>query len=310
MTTDLSVVVATYQSPGTLRELVNRVKAISCWGENSEVILVDDGNEDVTWKVVTEIVDQYPDVRGFRLHQNVGQHAALLCGIRQARNKIVVTLDDDLQNPPEEIPKLLEMLTDEVDVVVGSPKSDSHHVLRRLTSQTSKALLARSLGYRNAAMISPFRLFRTSIRESFGVQLGKHVSIDALLSLSTKRFRSVQVEHHPRVQGRSTYSFKKLLDFFLATSTSASVVPLQIASRLGFLTLIVSLSLFTVTVVRRLVYGSVITGFPFLASLIAGTAGIQLLLLGLLGQYIGHMHYRLIGVPSYVILESTDSKED
>jgi undecaprenyl-phosphate 4-deoxy-4-formamido-L-arabinose transferase len=306
VTTDLSVVIATYRSPNTLPELVSRLVSLPCWGANSEILLIDDGNGDNTWEVIHRLSQSCNQVKGFRLHQNVGQHAAILCGIRHAANLVTVTLDDDLQNPPEEIPKLLASLTDDIDVVVGTPVSDSHSLYRRLTSRLSKALLARSLGYKDAALISPFRLFRTELRESFGMQLGRHVSIDALLSLSTKRYCSVDVEHHVRASGRSSYSFRKLLDFFLATSTSASVVPLQIASRLGFLTLFVSLALMVTTVVRRVLFGSVITGFPFLASLIAGTAGVQLLLLGLLGQYIGHMHYRIIGIPSYVVRDRTD----
>ena len=306
MTIDLSVVIATYRSPNTLPELVSRLVSLPCWGENSEILLIDDGNGDNTWEVIRQLSHSCKQVKGFRLHQNVGQHAAILCGIRHASNLVTVTLDDDLQNPPEEIPELLASLTDDIDVVVGTPVSDSHSFFRRVSSRWSKALLARSLGYKDAALISPFRLFRTELRESFGMQLGRHVSIDALLSLSTKRYCSVDVEHHVRASGRSSYSFRKLLDFFLATSTSASVVPLQIASRLGFLTLFVSLALMVTTVVRRVLFGSVITGFPFLASLIAGTAGVQLLLLGLLGQYIGHMHYRIIGIPSYVVRDRTD----
>lgn len=303
---DLSIVVATYRSPGTLAELVRRIVAIPSWTSDSEILIIDDGNLDETWEVIQRLSTEYKVVRGFKLQQNVGQHAALLCGIRNAQNELIVTIDDDLQNPPEEIKKLLHTLDASVDLVVGVPKFAAHSFLRRLTSRWSKTVLARSMGFKNASMISPFRLFRTQLRGAFGSQLGKHISIDALLSLSTNRCASVEVAHETRKEGKSGYSLRKLIDFFLTTSTSASVVPLQIASRLGFLALVVSFGLLTVTLGRRLLFGSVITGFPYLAALIAGTSGVQLLLLGLLGQYIGHMHFRLIGVPSYVVLESTD----
>jgi glycosyltransferase involved in cell wall biosynthesis len=303
---DLSVVIATYRSPGTLPELVARLTALPSWTPKSEIVIVDDGNHDNTWNVIQKLSTEVRSVRGFRLQQNVGQHAALLCGIRNVRNDLIITIDDDLQNPPEEIERLLAALETSVDLVVGIPKSASHNVFRRFTSKLSKVLLARSLGFKNASMISPFRLFRTRLRESFGPQLGRHISIDALLSLATNRCISVEVAHSTRKEGKSGYSMRKLVDFFLTTSTSASVVPLQIASRIGFVALMVSFSLLVLTVTRRLFFGSVITGFPFLASLVAGTSGVQLLLLGLLGQYIGHMHFRLIGVPSYVVLEATN----
>jgi len=115
----------------------------------------------------------------------------------------------------------------------------------------------------------------------------------------------IEVEHHTRGDGTSNYSIGKLFKFFLTSATSASVVPLRIATKIGYLALFISMSLLTVTISRRLIFGDVVTGFPFLASLIAATSGVQLLLLGILGQYIGHMHYRVIGMPSYIVLEET-----
>lgn len=305
MQTHLSLVVPTYRSPATLEILVNRIIGSPSWTDESEILIVDDGNLDQTWEIVNSLAARHHEVRGFRLQQNVGQHAALLCGIRAARNDVVVTLDDDLQNPPEEIPKLLQVLAEDVDIVIGQPKKASHSPFRRLTSNWAKELLARSLGYTQARVVSPFRAFRTRLRENFGSQLGPNVSIDALLALASNRYKVVEVEHHPRQVGHSNYSVGRLLNFFLTTATSASVVPLRIATKVGFLALLMSFAILIVTIGRRLVFGGVVTGFPFLASLIAATSGVQLLLLGVLGQYIGHMHYRVIGAPSYVVLEET-----
>lgn len=306
---NLSVVVPTYRSPATLHELVKRVIASTAWTDDSEILLVDDGNIDQTWDVITEIASEHPCVRGFRLQQNVGQHPALLCGIRAAKKEVIVTIDDDLQNPPEEISRLLEALADDVDIVIGKPISTSHSTFRRVTSNWSKKILAKSLGYRHAALISPFRLFRTRLRNSFGSQLGPNVSIDALLTLASNRYKSVDVQHQFRERGSSNYSFNKLLKFFLTSATSASVLPLRFATRIGYFSLLISLGLFVMTITRRLIFGDVVTGFPFLASLIAATSGVQFLILGVLGQYIGHMHFRVIGTPSYVVLEETKQSQ-
>lgn len=305
MRTHLSVVVPTYKSPTTLESLVPRIVGLPTWTADSEILIVDDGNLDQTWEVVRKLAVQHRGVRGFRLQQNVGQHAALLCGIRAARNEVIVTLDDDLQNPPEEVPRLLRALTDDVDIVIGQPARASHSSFRRLTSNWSKRLLAKSFGYKQATAISPFRVFRTRLRENFGSQLGPNVSIDALLALSSNRYKSIEVEHYPRGDGESNYSIGKLFKFFVTSATSASVVPLRIATKVGYLALLVSITLLTVTISRRLILGDVVTGFPFLVSLIAATSGVQLLLLGILGQYIGHMHFRVIGTPSYIVLEET-----
>jgi undecaprenyl-phosphate 4-deoxy-4-formamido-L-arabinose transferase len=309
MSVNLSVVIPTFRSPTTLGELVERILGVAVWTDESEILIVDDGNTDETWDVITSLAANYRCVRGFRLQQNFGQHSALLCGIRAAKNDVIVTLDDDLQNPPEEISRLLEALTEEVDVVIGKPNLASHSTFRRFTSDWSKEILSRGLGYRNATLISPFRLFRTRLRGSFGSQLGPNVSIDALLALASNRFRAIYVQHDARTYGNSNYSLKKLSDFFLTNATSASVVPLKIATKVGAVALLISLGLLFFTVSRRLIFGDVVTGFPFLASLIAATSGVQLLMLGILGQYIGHMHFRMIGTPSYVVVQVTEQSQ-
>jgi len=305
MSVNLSVVIPTFRSPTTLGELVERILGVAVWTDESEILIVDDGNTDETWDVIASLAARYACVRGFRLQQNVGQHAALLCGIRTAKDDVVVKVDDDLQNPPEEMSRLLEALTEDVDVVIGRPNLASHSRFRRVTSDWSKKVLARSLGYRNATLISPFRLFRTRLRGSFGSQLGPNVSIDALWALASNRFKSVSVKHDARKSGESNYSLKRLFDFFLTNATSASVVPLQLATKVGAMALLISSGLLVVTVSRRLIFGDVVTGFPFLASLIAATSGVQLLMLGVLGQYIGHIYFRVIGAPSYVVLQET-----
>ena len=305
MSIAVSVVVPTFRSAATLPRLVERIINCGWFTNQSELVIVDDGNDDETWRVILGLAERNTQVRGLRLGRNFGQHAALLAGVRTARNPIIVTLDDDLQNPPEEVPKMLAVLSHDVDVVYGLPTRRRQSLWRNFTSMGSKWLMRYTLGFLHATDISAFRVFRTRLRESFDGDLGPGVSIDALLNWSTTRFASVEVEHEERQQGRSNYGFGKLLRFMLDTATGYSTVPLRFATGLGLVTIVLSIGVFIYVISRPLMTGESVPGFPFLASTIAIFSGTQLLVLGILGQYIGRMHFRVMAKPTYTIAEST-----
>src|SRR6266487_2584494 len=147
----ISVVVPVYNAEGTLEELIDRLsKVLEPAVELGELILINDGSRDRSWEVVKELASRHEWVRGMDLMRNYGQHNALLCGIRAARYELIVTLDDDLQNPPEEIPKLLDALVDGVDVVYGAPPHGVHGLWRNLASQMAKIVLQGALGAETA----------------------------------------------------------------------------------------------------------------------------------------------------------------
>ena len=303
---DVSVVIPTYRSPQTLQRLVERIRASSWFTSDSEIVLVDDGNLDSTWRVIRELARHNRQVHGIRLGRNSGQHAALLAGVRQAKKSIIVTLDDDLQNPPEEVPHVLAALTDDVDVVYGLPKQAKQSAWRNISSVTSKWLMRYTLGFLRATEISPFRAFRTNLRDSFDRDLGPGVSLDAVLNWATTRFGSVEVRHDSRADGQSNYNFRKLLRFMLDTATGYSTVPLRLATSLGLATVTLSLGVLLWVLGRPLLTGESVPGFPFLAATIAIFSGVQLIVLGVLGQYIGRMHFRVMNKPTYTIADRTD----
>jgi len=302
---DVSVVVPTFRSPTTLPRLVERIINCGWFTNQSELVIVDDGNDDDTWRVILGLAERNNQVRGLRLGRNFGQHAALLAGVRTARNPLIVTLDDDLQNPPEEVPKMLAALSHEVDVVYGLPARRRQSPWRNFTSMGSKWLMRYSLGFLHATDISAFRVFRTRLRESFDGDLGPGVSMDALLNWSTTRFASVEVGHEERQQGRSNYGFRKLLRFMLDTATGYSTVPLRFATALGLVTVALSVAVMVWVLWKPITTGESVPGFPFLATTIAIFSGVQLIVLGVLGQYIGRMHFRVMAKPTYTIAEST-----
>ena len=165
----ISVVVPVFQSQESLAELVGRVLPVLVFlGCDHEVILVDDGSADGSWPAVMDLAQCNPHVLGFRLMRNFGQHNALLLGIRRARYDIVVTMDDDLQNPPEEMPKLIAALNDGCDVVYGTPAAPASGLWRKLAGQLTRVALRQAAGgHRTVQDISSFRAFRTSLREAF-----------------------------------------------------------------------------------------------------------------------------------------------
>jgi glycosyltransferase involved in cell wall biosynthesis len=225
----------------------------------------------------------------------------LLCGIRAAKYEIVVTIDDDLQNPPDQIPLLLAKLTQGFDVVYGVPAHEQHGLFRDLASQITKVVLKNAMGAEIATNISAFRVFRTQLREASQHYRGPFVSIDVLLTWGTTRFGALKVRHESRRQGVSGYTLRALVVYALNMMTGFSVLPLQIASLIGFTFTIFGLLTLMFVISRYLVNGSPVPGFPFLASIIAIFSGAQLFALGIIGEYLARMHFRLMDRPPYVV---------
>ena len=303
----ISIVVPVYRSAASLRELHRRITAtLPAIARDHELILVDDAGGDGSWAVIEELAAADRRVRGIALSRNFGQHNALLCGIREARYELIVTLDDDLQNPPEEIGTLVAALRDDIDVVYGTPAVEQHGFLRDQASRITKMALQTAMGADTARHVSAYRLFRTRLRDGFARYSGPYVSIDVLLTWSTTRFTHVRVAHEPRTIGSSTYTVRKLVTHALNMVTGFSTLPLQIASVIGFLFTVVGALVFVYVLINFLLNGSAVPGFAFLASIIAIFSGAQLFALGIIGEYLARMHFQTMNRPPYIVSEATD----
>jgi glycosyltransferase involved in cell wall biosynthesis len=306
----LSIVVPVYNSELILPLLIKRLEpALVSLAEQFEVVLVNDGSRDQSWKVIQELSRSHPWVRGINLMRNYGQHNALLCGIRAVRFDTIVTMDDDLQHPPEEIHKLLAKLGEGFEVVYGFPEHERHGFLRNLASGVTKLALQKSMGAETARHVSAFRAFRTQARDAFANYHSPFISIDVVLTWATTRFVAIQVRHDPRQSGISNYTFSMLVRHAMNMMTGFSILPLQMANLMGFLCTAFGGLVLAFVVGRFLLYGTTVPGFPFLASIIAIFSGAQLLALGIMGEYLARMHFRMMERPTYTVREEVTSPE-
>ena len=298
----ISVVVPVYNSELSLPALIQRLAPVLASLANQyEVVFVNDGSRDQSWKAIQELSQSFPWVRGINLMRNYGQHNALLCGIRAARYEILVTMDDDLQHPPEEIHKLVAKLEEGFEAVYGYPEREQHGWLRNVASGLTKLALQKSMGAETARHVSAFRAFRTQARDAFASYHSPFVSIDVVLTWATTRFTAIQVRHDSRQAGVSNYTFGMLFRHAMNMMTGFSTLPLQLANLIGFLCTAFGGIILVFVVVRYLLYGTTAQGFPFLASIIAIFSGAQLLALGIIGEYLARMHFRMMERPTYAV---------
>ena len=263
-----------------------------------EVILVNDGSPDNSWDVIQALAAECPWVRGVRLMRNYGQHNATLCGLRLARYEITVTMDQDLQHQPEDIPLLLARLEEGFDVVYGAPKKLPQGFMRNLLTANIKRILALTMNVPLVRNISSFRALRTELRKAFESFQSPTLILDVLLSWGTTRFSYVYADIAPA--GASNYRFSALVKLALLILTGYSTAPLRLASWIGFGMTLFGLGVFIYVLVIYFTAGS-LAGFPFLASIIAIFSGAQLFTLGIFGEYLARMFDRSMDRPPYVI---------
>ena len=302
----ISVIIPVYNSQEILPQLIARLlPALKKISREFEILLVNDGSQDESWKTIQELAKNNRTIRGINLMRNYGQHNALLCGIRQADNDVLITMDDDLQHPPEEIYKIIEGIDGGYDVVYGVPHKLVHSRWRNVSSQVAKGLLAKVLGIKRIKSLSAFRGIRRDIRQAFEKYDGPNVIIDALLTWGTDNFGIVEVNEQPRSIGRSNYNLWSLVKMTLVMLTGFSTLPLRFASFLGFVFTLFGIGVLVYVVIRAILEGS-IPGFPFLASIISIFSGVQLFTLGIFGEYLGRIFNLSMNHPTYVIHEKTE----
>ncbi|NQU26388.1 MAG: glycosyltransferase family 2 protein [Candidatus Nealsonbacteria bacterium] len=285
----VSVVIPVYQSEQTLLPLVTRLRDVFAeMGVGYEIVLVDDASADDSWKVMQRLRSEYSGVKIIQHMRNFGQHKAILCGLRHSTGEFVIGMDDDLQHPPEEIPKLLEALEgdEETDVVVGAYETKRHSWLRNLGSWAVNRITSRVFGIDPNLKMTSFYILRRSVVKEMANATCNNPRISQLLLLTTNRIKNVRVAHHARQNGLSGYSFSRLVTDALDNILSNSSLPLQLVSYLGFGC---SLMSFVVSIcyLCKYLFGTItVPGWTTIILLLLFFFGIVLFSLGVVGEYL------------------------
>ena len=300
-----SVVVPVYNSEHTLQELYTRLEKVfrETIKEEFELILVDDGSKDRSFEVMKELRDKDSRVKIIQMARNFGQHPALLCGFAHAKGEFIVTMDDDLQHQPEELPKMINVMNerDDVDVIIASYEGRKHNLIRKLGTKLSVWATSKMLGKDPNLQITSFRLIRRFLVEAM-LQTNTYLpQIGNLLVLSSNRIINVPVHHDARAYGKSGYSFRRLVKDLLYDITSHSALPLLLVRDFGICSFLVSVGLGIFFLIRYFLYGVSVEGWTSLMLVLLAFFGITLLSIGIMGIYLMNILNESKKMPHYVI---------
>jgi len=304
-TPSLSVVIPAFNEEANLNELIGRCLTIcSSLGKTFEIILVDDGSSDRSAQIITEAAEQNPGkIIGVLLNRNYGQHAAVMAGFAESRGEIVVTLDADLQNPPEEIPKLVKKMETGFDVVGSIRLSRRDTLFRKMSSFLINKAVQQSTGVLMHDYGCMLRAYRRPIVEAM-LQCQERTTFIPVLANSFARFTTeIEVQHEKRSQGSSKYSLWKLINLMFDLLTSMTTFPLRLLTLIGTTIATGGFGLGLLILAMRIIYGlgwaaeGVFTLFAVLFIFI----GAQFIAMGLLGEYIGRIYRDVRARPRYFV---------
>ena len=313
MRLEYSVVVPVYHAEATLHELLSRLqKVFQSLNALHEFIFVDDGSQDRSWAVLEELATTNRYVTIIQLMRNFGQHHALLCGLKHAKGNWVITLDDDLQNPPEEIPKLVHAaMQNALDLVIGIPEEHKKQELyRNLGSRILSYSLTHVFSLSHHLQISSFRLLSRKAVDEIIRMTTSNPAIDAMLFsiLDRRRVQNVYLEHHPRKKGQSGYTLAKLIQLAYNNVLNYSTLPLKAMSIVGMFCSLLSVLLIVIVVIRYFAFGIPVMGWASLITVVSFFSGCILFSLGIIGEYLVRIIREVNATPAYVIRTKRSSE--
>jgi undecaprenyl-phosphate 4-deoxy-4-formamido-L-arabinose transferase len=301
---ELSVVIPVYNEAATLTDLHARLaRTLKDIGRPWEIVFVDDGSRDRSADVLRALHAQDPGVRVVRFNRNYGQHAAVFAGMERARGDVVITLDADLQNPPEEIPALLRRLEDGFDVVGGARVHRHDAWFRRVASRLVNRATSAIVGVRMTDYGCMLRAYRRSVVDQIVACQEISRFIPALANTFAVAVTEVPVTHARRRHGRSKYGLLRLLRLNMDLMTGFSLLPIQAVSLAGVVVAALGLGFAVFLGLRRLLLGPEVEGVFTLFAILFFFVGLQILALGLIGEYVGRIYQEVRRRPRYVVTE-------
>jgi len=301
---DVSIVIPVFNEISLIDELYSRLKVVcEGLGKNYEIIIVDDGSSDGSHEKLIQLKKNDATLRIVKFTRNFGQQAAVLAGFRTSQGKIIVQLDSDLQNPPEEIPKLLEAMSENIDLVTTVQIKRRDSALRVLSSRCLLKIGQMLFGDQVKLNLSSFRAIRSSVVQKIESCKDRSRYMAVLMSWMGLPTIEIEVEHHERKKGNTKYSFLNLLKLAWDLVTGYSSFPLRMVTYMGLFGALLGFLMMIFLLFQRIVNGILIEGFVVLSAVFAFFAGVQLLSIGFLGEYLGRVHHQIQDRPDYIIEE-------
>jgi glycosyltransferase involved in cell wall biosynthesis len=302
---DLSVVVPVYRSQATINELYESLVAtLEAKRLSFEIIMVEDCGGDKSWLRISELATKDHRVMGIQLSRNFGQHAATICGLSNSRGAWIATLDDDLEHPPEYLSALYDKALQGYDLVYGVYPRRTHNAWRNICSNFARWLFNKAIPSLNQEYTS-FRVIRGNIARSLTQFDSPFPFIDGYLSWLTNRYSIVEVPHHERRDGKSNYTFNKLWTHAINIFVTFSDLPLRFTSWIGLIFFLIGMTWLSIILFGRLFGLITVSGFASIMAAIVLFGGIQLLILGVFGEYLGRMNFKSSRKPLFLVGRTT-----
>ena len=283
----LSIIIPVFNSEDTLEEVITRiVKVMNSEELSYEIILIDDASTDNSWEKVINLAKKNQNIIGLQLLKNSGQHSANLCGFRHSKNDIIITMDDDLQNPPEEIPKLIKLIVEGNDLVYGQFSSKKHNLFRSIGSKVINKLNKKIFNIKSDVSLSNFRAIDRRIIDLVCAENHFKPYIPGLILKYSQNIGGISVQHDERRIGKSNYTLRKLVSLVFDLLFQHSTIPLRITSIIGLLSSFFVFIFGIYTFYRAIAQGVDVPGWASIAILLSLSSGLIILIMSVIGEYL------------------------
>ncbi len=298
----ISVLIPILNEEESLPQLQERLySTLEGMGKPYEIIYINDGSTDRTEFILEGFHERFPTVKVIEFNRNYGQHMALFAGFQACRGSIIITIDGDLQNPPEEIPKLVTKMEEGYEVVATYRKNRQDSVFRKVASSIVNKITSRLVGVKLKDYGCMLRAYHRSIINNINMCTESSSFIPALANTFTKKIIEIEVAHEERKQGKTKYSLFRLLRLNFDLMTSFSLLPIQFIGVLGSIIAALGLGFAAFLIVRRLIVGPEVEGTFTLFGILFFFVGIQILALGIIGEYIGRIYLEVRKRPRFIV---------
>jgi polyisoprenyl-phosphate glycosyltransferase len=298
-----SIVVPVYNSEDSLTELCNRIhKTFIKIKQDYEIILVDDCSKDNSWTIMNQLNKKNRKIKVIQLMKNFGQNSALMCGFNHARGDYIITIDDDLQNPPEELPKMINKINQGYDVVYGVYRKKKHNIFRNAGSIIGKKFFSKVSGIK--FNVTSFRIFTKKVRNEIIKFDSYNVNVNVLLAYISNKVGRCFVKHKKREHGMTNYSLNKLIRYTLDLIFNSTIFPLRLATLFGLIFSTISFIISLYFIMQYYFNNIIVGGFTSTILSITFLSGIILLIIGIIGEYIGRIFLTLHKKPQYIIRQT------